>query len=170
MRVPEMDNEHQRITPWVVIEYCFHWRVRQNPTIPIKISVDAHGGKCGRQRARRNNMFGVELCIAAVEVAHFTGPHIRSPHRQTSGMALDACEIHQFVQCPLERFRGVERSRTGAQRYAGTSEGKWIRLEKAWDAPSNREPVCDQPAKQRQWRDCLMERPLLDAAPEFFQA
>jgi hypothetical protein len=51
MRVPEMDNEHQRITPWVVIEYCFHWRVRQNPTIPIKISVDARGGKCRRQRA-----------------------------------------------------------------------------------------------------------------------
>jgi hypothetical protein len=51
-----------------------------------------------------------------------------------------------------------------------TSEGKWIGLEKAWNAPDYREPVCDQPAKHGQWRDCLMERSLLDTAPEFPQA
>jgi hypothetical protein len=51
-----------------------------------------------------------------------------------------------------------------------TSEGKWIGLEKAGNASSNREPVCDRPAKQRQSRHCLMERALLYTAPEFSQA
>ena len=50
-------------------------------------------------------------------------------------MALDPREIHQFVQCPRERFRGVERSRTGAQRCLGTGEGKWIGPEKALECP-----------------------------------
>ena len=81
-------------------------------------------------------MFGVELRVATVEIAHFTSPNICSANSQAGGMALDPREIHQFVQCPLERFRGVERSRTDAQRYVGTSEGKWIRLEKAWNAPA----------------------------------
>src|SRR5271170_57491 len=143
MRVPEMDNEHQRITPRIVVEYCFHWCVRQDSTTPIKISFNADGRKCWRQRARCNYMFGVELRVAAVEVPHFTGPHIRSPYRQADGVALDPREIHQFVQCPLKRFRGVERSRTCAQRYVGSSEGEWIGLEKAWNAPNNREPVCE---------------------------
>jgi hypothetical protein len=165
-----MDNEDQRITPRIVIEYCFHWRVRQDSTIPIKISVDADGGKCWRQRARRNYMFSVELRVAAVEVPHFPGPHICRPYRQADGVALDPREIHQFVQCPLERFRGVERGRTGAQRDVGTSEGKWIGLEKAWNAPHNRESVGDQPAEHGRWRNYLMERSLLDTVPEFPQA
>src|SRR5690349_20702204 len=75
------------------------------------------------------------------------GPHVRNPNSQAGGMAFDPREIHQFVQCPLERFRGVERSRTGAQRYVGTSEGKWIGLEKPWNAPDHREPVL-RPARQ----------------------
>jgi hypothetical protein len=53
-------------------------------------------------------MFGVELRVAAVEVAHFTGPNIRSANSKAGGMAVDLREIHQFVQCA----RAVPWSRT----------------------------------------------------------
>src|SRR5918994_1376253 len=45
LRVPDMNREHDRVLPWVIVEHRLDGRVRQNAAVPVEIAVDAHGWK-----------------------------------------------------------------------------------------------------------------------------
>ena len=82
VRVPDVDREHERVLPRVVVEHRLDRGVRQDAAIPVELAVDAHGREGRRQRARGHHVADVERHVAAVEVAHLAGADIGGPDGQ----------------------------------------------------------------------------------------
>ena len=81
-RIPEVDGEDQRVPARVVVKHHLGRRVGEDAAVPVQLAVDAHGGKCRRQRTGRHDVLHVQLAAAAVEIRHLAGAHVRGPDRQ----------------------------------------------------------------------------------------
>ena len=96
-RIPQMHGEDQRILARIIVKHRFRRRVRQDAAIPIEFTIDTNGGKSRRQGAGRHNVLCSEFAIAAVEIFHLAGAHMRSADRQPRRTFVDQIKIDQFI-------------------------------------------------------------------------
>jgi hypothetical protein len=64
----------------------------------LKLAVDAHRGKSGRQRARRHDVVGSKLHLLGIKIAHHTRSQMRGPHGQPGMVLIDEREVDQLFQ------------------------------------------------------------------------
>ena len=83
---------------------------------------------------------------------------------------VDAREVDQVSQRGLERSGGIEPRRVGAERNMSAGKRKGIRLEEVSNPARHGEPGGSHAADQRQRRHRLLERTVLNAAPEFLES
>src|SRR5213079_3278158 len=69
-RLPDVGGEDERVAPRVVVENHLERRVGVEAAVPVRLAVDAHRRKPGRQRAGGHHVVDAERHVAAVEVAH----------------------------------------------------------------------------------------------------
>src|SRR5258708_2147621 len=73
-------------------------RVRENSAVPVKLAIDAHSRKCRRQRTRRHDVFGAKRNVAAIEIPHHAGTHMRGADGQPRRMAVDQREVDELAE------------------------------------------------------------------------
>ena len=136
-RVPQMHGEDQRVAARVVVEDALGRRVGEDAAVPIELAVDAHGRERRRQRARRHDVAGVELHLAAVEVVHHARAHMRRADRQPRMPAVDRARSRRARPASCAAARSSN-SRPGRRRAAhARRERRQVRLEEAGNAAAS---------------------------------
>jgi hypothetical protein len=87
--IPNVYRENQRRPTWIVFKDHFSRRVRHDPAVPIKLPVDAYRRERGRKRAGREDVVDRDWLIAAVEIVHHAGTHVRGANGQPRPASVD---------------------------------------------------------------------------------
>ena len=82
--------------------------------VPVKLSVDADRRERRRQCARRHDVLDRERHVAAVEIAHRAGAHLRSAHLEPRPGLIDQLEVHKLGQGLVQRHGRVAAGIVGA--------------------------------------------------------
>src|SRR5262249_8147178 len=77
--------------------------VGDEAAIPIILAVDFGCGKTGRQRAAGNDVLGPDAMGRVVEIGEVTGSDVDGANAEPEVTGIDAIEIHQARERPLER-------------------------------------------------------------------
>ena len=169
-RVPHVHGEDQRVAARVVVEDHLGRRVGEDAAVPVELAVDAHGRERRRQRARRHDVLDADLHVAAVEVAHLAGAHVRGADGQPRLAAVDEREIDQLGQRLLQRRGRVVAGALGAERRRAcprTPSG-WARRSRGCRAPSCSSRTAPATAAARPPTPC-QTRLVRHAVPERLQ-
>ena len=169
LRVPDMDGEDQRVAARSIVENRLDRRVRENPAVPVKIAIDAHGRESRRQRARRHYVTNGEGHVPAVEIAHLARADLGRPDGQSGRGPCDEREIDELGQRLLQWHGRVISRAFRRERHMPAEEGDRVWPEEPGDAGGKRLPVRQARADPGQHRQRLKRRRMFDAAPELAQ-
>ena len=169
VRVPHVHREDQRRAARIVLEDHFGRRVGENAAVPIELAVDAHRRKRGRQRAGRQDVVDGDRLLAAVEIAHHAGAHMRRPDREPWRAAVDQREVDQFAERFAQRRGGVEARAIGSERHMCAQEGGGVGTRKNPDMPPSSVVQYDIASGSGPGRKLVPDMVALDPAPEFVQ-
>src|SRR5262245_8446946 len=125
-------------------------------------------GKAGGSAPDAIDMPGRDRSLAAVEVAHLAGVHVRGADGESRRAALDEREVDEIAQGLFQRSGRVETGLVLPERIMRAEEGKRIGLEEARNAAEQRRPVggrVGQLRPARQAPELLAPHP----APELLQ-
>src|SRR6516164_10072607 len=79
--------------------------------------------------------------LAAIEVAHLAGSHMRSADREARHAALHKCKVDKLGQGLLQRRCRIEPGFVLSQGIVRAQKREWIRLEEARNAAEQRGPI-----------------------------
>nr|GEU28368.1 hypothetical protein [Tanacetum cinerariifolium] len=165
VRVPYLHREDHGTAARFVVEHRLDGRVGVDAAVPVRFTVDAHGGKRGRQRTGRHHVIGREHIAAAVEVAHGAGAGVHGADRKARLLIIQVVVVDQVVERGVQRRGQVERRVFRAHLGVRVPPRRGIGFEKGGNALPHRDGIGHR-ARQRRHA----QRVALHAAPELAQA
>ncbi len=89
-RAEQVDLEHQRVEPVVLVEQMLQRRVGDDAAVPEMIGADLHHRQGRRQRAARHDVLRLDLLLGIVEIDEVAGQHVDGADREAGGLVVDA--------------------------------------------------------------------------------
>ena len=109
-----MHREDQRVLARIVVEDRLGRRVGEDAAVPVELAVDAHRRKRRRQRAGRHDVLDADLAVAAVEVSHLAGAHMRGADGEPRLARVDQREVDQLAAASFPAARSNRSRRASA--------------------------------------------------------
>src|SRR6516164_2280126 len=136
-----MNREYQRVTAGTVVEYHLGRRIGEDAAVPIIFTVDTDGWKRRRQRSGSHDMRGTEFRLAAVEIVHHAGAHVRGTDCKSWRSCVDDRKVHQLGEGLPERRGRIESGAVHPQWDLCSPERRQMRLKKSRNTSDKGRPV-----------------------------
>jgi hypothetical protein len=136
------------------------------PPSPVRIAVDAHGRKRGRQRAGGEHVVEVHRLVAAVEVAHLAVADVDGADGEPRVTRRDAREVDEVGQRVAQRGRRVVTGAFDAELRVRGQPRERVGHEERGDAADDRGQVGRHVHDAGQESREVVRGVLLDACPE----